>query len=108
MALVTITDDNFDQEVLKATLPVVVDYWASWCGPCLMAAPIIEELATQYDGKVKVGKCSVEENVVGPGKLGIQAIPTVVLFKGGKEIARQVGFAGKEGYEKLIQKGLES
>ena len=71
-----------------------------------MAAPVIEALAGQYEGKVKVGKISVEENQTQPGKYGVQAIPTVILFVGGKEVARQVGFAGKEGYEKLIKKGL--
>lgn len=107
MAAATITDDNFDGEVLQGNGPVIVDFWASWCGPCLMAAPIIEELATLYEGKVKIGKINVEENQQQQGKYGVMAIPTVILFKGGKEIARQVGFAGKEGYEKLIQKGLE-
>ena len=103
----TITDQNFESEVMKSSLPVVVDFWASWCGPCLMAAPVIEELATKYDGKVKVGKCSVEENQQEPARFGVMAIPTVILFKDGKEMARQVGFAGREGYEKLMEKGLE-
>jgi thioredoxin 1 len=103
MPVIVANDQSFEQEVLKSRLPVVVDFWASWCGPCLAAAPVIEELAAQYEGKVKVVKVSTEESQVQPGKYGVAAIPTVILFRDGKEVARQVGFAGKEGYEKLMR-----
>jgi len=99
----TFTDANFDTEVLKSDLPVLVDAWASWCGPCLMLAPIIEELAKELEGKVKVGKMNVDENPETPSKFGIMSIPTVILFKEGKEVGRQVGFGGKEVYLKLLE-----
>jgi thioredoxin 1 len=107
MTVLTLTDQNFETEVQKSSLPVMVDFWASWCGPCLLAAPIIDELAKTYEGKVKVGKVNVEENRSEPSKFGVMAIPTVILFKDGKEVARQVGFAGRAGYEMLIKKALE-
>lgn len=106
--MITLTDSNFDDEVLKLKLPILVDFWASWCGPCLMAGPVIEELAKEYKGKIKVGKLNVDENPKIAEKYGILSIPTVIIFKEGKEIKRQVGFVGKEGYKKLIEEILST
>lgn len=97
------TDQNFDSEVLKSDLPVLVDFWAPWCSPCLMLASTIEELAKEFESKVKVGKMNVDENPETPGKFAVMSIPTVILFKEGKEVGRQVGFGGKETYLKLLQ-----
>jgi thioredoxin 1 len=101
--MIELTDQNFENEVLRADLPVLVDFWAPWCRPCLIAGPVIEELAKEYEGKIKVGKLNVDENPKIAQKYGILSIPTVVIFKEGKEVKRQVGFPGKAGYEKLIK-----
>jgi len=100
--VIILTDQNFEAEVLKSDLPVLVDFWAPWCGPCQMAGPIIEELAAEYAGKVKVGKINIDENTQTPMKYGVMSIPTVMLFRAGQEVGKEVGFAGKEGYLKLI------
>ncbi|MFZ5366114.1 MAG: thioredoxin [Patescibacteria group bacterium] len=104
--MIELTDKTFEIEVLKSNLPVLVDFWAQWCGPCLMAAPVIEELAKEYEGKIKVGKLNVDENPKIAEKYGILSIPTVVVFRNGEEVKRQVGFPGREGYLKLIQEIL--
>jgi len=100
--MVTFTDQNFEQEVLQSKTPVLVDFWAPWCGPCQMVGPIIEEIAKEYEGKIKVGKMNVDENSQIPNKYSVMSIPTVVLFKDGKEVARKVGLESKENYIKLI------
>lgn len=100
--MLVITDENFDKEVLKLSLPVLVDFWAPWCGPCQMAGPVIEELAKEFEGKVKIGKMNVDENSQTPSQYGIMSIPTVIFFKDGKEFGRKIGFEGKEAYVKLI------
>ncbi|PJC27935.1 thioredoxin [Candidatus Shapirobacteria bacterium CG_4_9_14_0_2_um_filter_39_11] len=100
--MVILTDENFKKEVLEANLPVLVDFWAPWCGPCQTAGPVIEELAKEYEGKIKVGKLNVDENPKISEKYGILSIPTVIIFKNGEEVKRQVGFVGKEGYINLI------
>ncbi len=101
---VTITDENFEEEVVKSDIPVMVDFWAPWCGPCKMAGPVIEELAGEYKGKVKIGKLNVDDNQEQAAKFGVMSIPTVVVFEKGKEVDRKIGFAGKAGYEEVLKK----
>ena len=97
-----VTDANFEAEVLQATQPVVVDFWAEWCGPCRMIAPALEEIAKEMDGKVKITKLNVDENPGVAGKLGIRSIPTLMLFKDGKVAAQKVGAAPKGELTKWI------
>lgn len=84
MKPITFTDDNFETEVLKSNVPVLVDFWAVWCGPCKMIAPIVEELAAEYEGKVKIGKLDVDNNQQSAIKYGVRSIPTLLIFKDGK------------------------
>ncbi len=100
--MITFTDQNFEKEVLKSEKPVLVDFWAPWCGPCQMVSPLIEELAKEVEGKVKVGKLNVDENPQVAAKYGIMSIPTVIFFKEGKEVVRQIGLESKENYLKII------
>lgn len=97
-----LNDRNFESEVLKADRPVLVDFYADWCQPCRMATPVIEELAEEYSSKIKTSKLDVEESPQLAGKYGVMSIPTVIIFKDGKEVKRQVGFPGKAGYQQLI------
>ena len=101
------TDANFEESVLKADKPVLVDFFADWCGPCRMVAPVVEELAKTFEGKMIVGKVDVDANSGVASKYGVMSIPTVILFDRGKEIARQVGFGGKEIYEEMVKKVLK-
>ena len=96
MADVTITDQNFDPEVLKADKPVLVDFWAVWCGPCQMQGPIVEEVAKAMEGKAVVGKVNVDENPQSAGKYGVMSIPTLIIFKGGQPVKQMVGVQSKE------------
>lgn len=91
-AISHVTDANFDSEVVNSTKPVLVDFWASWCGPCKMLAPVLEDLAGEYAEKVKIVKLNVDENPQTPGKLGIMGIPTLVLYQGGKVKGKSVGY----------------
>ena len=106
MASIDIVDQNFDAQVLQNKLPVLVDFWAEWCGPCKMAGPGLDELSEVYKDKLLIVKLNVDQNPVNSQKYGIMSIPTTILFKNGKEIDRQVGFSGKEAYETLMKKGL--
>lgn len=106
MADVTLTDQNFTQEVEQSQTPVVVDFWAPWCGPCKIISPLIEELAKDYAGKVKVGKLNVDENPETASKYGVMSIPTVFVFKGGQPVKTLIGAQGKESYQKAIDEVL--
>ena len=90
------SDATFEQDVLKSALPVIVDFWAPWCGPCKMMAPIFEELAQEYVGKVTFVKLNTDDNMNTPGTLGIRGIPTLILFSAGAEVTRMVGFSPKQ------------
>jgi thioredoxin 1 len=90
-----VTDDSFESEVLKSDVPVLVDYWAEWCGPCKAIAPLLDDIAREYTGKIKVAKVNVDENQQTPQKYGIRGIPTLMLFKGGNIEATKVGALSK-------------
>ena len=100
------TDGNFDSEVVKSGVPVLVDFWAEWCGPCRLMGPILDEIAPAYAGKLKIGKVNVDENQDTPSKFGIMNIPTMILFKNGKEAERIVGAMSKADLQKKIDKAL--
>ena len=102
--IVTLTEANFDQEVLKSTTPVLVDFWAEWCGPCKMIAPILDELASEYDGKVKVGKVNIDENQSIATEYGIRAIPTMLIFKDGEVAEQVVGLRSKRDLKANLDK----
>ncbi len=104
--IVNAVDADFEQEVLQAEGPVLVDFWAPWCGPCKMLAPILDELAADYAGKVKVVKVNVDENKESAGRFGVMSIPTMILFKGGKDAATMVGFQSKEQLKDKIEEQL--
>lgn len=106
MADQTFTDKDFEEKVLKSTTPVVVDFWAPWCGPCKMVSPIIEELAEEYKDKVVIGKMNVDENQIPSSQFGVMSIPTVMIFKNGKPVQSMVGAQGKQTYKTEIEKAL--
>lgn len=101
-----VTDDAFEESILKNTLPTLVDFWAPWCGPCRMVAPLVEELADSYDGKVDFYKLNTDENPLTPTKYGIRGIPTLIVFKGGTEVGRIVGFRPKNELQQALDKSL--
>ncbi len=108
MADTIFTDQNFQEEVLQSKMPVVVDFWASWCQPCRIVSPIIEELAKEYEGKVKVGKLNVDENPQNASKYGIMSIPSILFFKGGQPVKTMIGAQSKESYKSGIEEVLGS
>ena len=108
MAITTLTDDTFEQEVLKSDVPVLVDFWAEWCQPCKMVGPIVEEMAQAYEGKIKVGKMNVDENNQTAGSFGIMSIPTIMIFKKGQPVKSLVGAQGKAEYKRAIDEAIAS
>lgn len=107
MALTHFTDANFAKEVLESDLPVLVDYWAPWCGPCRMVGPIIEDLAKEYDTRIKIGKINIDENPQTPTKYGVMSIPTLMFFKKGKVASQVVGALTKPELKKKIEEALK-
>ena len=106
MTVVTITDDNFDEEVSSSQTPVLVDYWATWCGPCKIVSPIVEEVATEFEGKLKVGKLDVDANQASAAKQNVMSIPTLLIFKEGQVVAQQVGALSKRKLTEFIETHL--
>ena len=104
--VLTLSDDNFEAEVIQSSVPVLVDFWATWCAPCKAIAPTIDAIAAEYEGKVKVGKVNVDESQATPSKYGVRGIPTVILFKDGKVLDQVVGAVPKSQLEALINKAL--
>ena len=101
-----VTDDSFDEEVIKSSQPVLVDYWAEWCGPCKMIAPILDEIAAEYAGRLKVAKLNIDDNQNIPAKFGIRGIPTLMLFKNGNVEATKVGALSKSQLTAFIDSNL--
>lgn len=104
--VIQFSDDSFENEVLKSSTPVLVDFWASWCAPCKAISPVIDGLADEYEGKVKIGKLNVDENPATPGQFGVRGIPTLILFKDGQVVDQVVGAVPKNQLEGLIKKAL--
>lgn len=104
--MVDVTDATFQQEVLQSAVPVLVDFWAPWCGPCRVVSPIIDELAKEYEGKILVAKVNVDDNSQTASQYGIMSIPTIYIFKSGKPIKSMVGAQGKESFKKAIDEAL--
>lgn len=104
--VVQLTDDSFETDVTNSSTPVLVDFWASWCAPCKAISPVVDSLAEEYEGKVKIAKLNVDENPATPGKFGVRGIPTLILFKDGKVVDQVVGAVPKNQLEGLIKKAL--
>ena len=106
--IVHITDDTFENEVLQSQTPVLVDYWAEWCGPCKMIAPALEEIAQELDGKVTVAKLNIDDNPETPGRYGVRGIPTMLLFRGGQPVAQKVGAAPRSQIQQWLEANLDA
>jgi thioredoxin 1 len=104
--IVTVAADNFDREVKKSEVPVMVDFWAEWCGPCRMVAPTLEQIAEEMDGKVRIAKLNVDDNQELAFQYGVQSIPTFILFKGGQVADRMMGAVPKAAFQNFIQRNL--
>lgn len=104
--IVILTNDNFKEEVMHSDLPVLIDFWATWCGPCRMVAPIIDQLATEYNGRIKVGKINVDEQVNLASTYKVMSIPTIILIKNGQIIEKMIGVRSKSDLENLINKSI--
>ena len=103
MSVLTITSENFDAQVLQSSKPVLVDFWASWCGPCRMLAPVVEELAQEHEADLTVGKVNVDEQPMLAARYGISSIPTLILFRNGKPVSTSVGVRPKSSLEALLK-----
>ena len=106
MTTVKVTDTSFEDEVLSSDVPVLVDFWAEWCGPCKMIGPALEELSTEYEGKIKIAKVNVDENPGIPGKLGVRGIPALFMFKNGEVISNRTGAAPKASLKGWIDESV--
>ncbi|CAG1066491.1 Thioredoxin 1 [uncultured bacterium] len=104
--IINVTDSTFESLVLKSDMPALVDFWASWCAPCRAIAPIVDEMAQEYTGKLRVVKVNVDDNPATPGKYGVRGIPTLILFKGGKVVDQLVGAVPRNQIKELIEKGF--
>ncbi len=104
--IVYVTDSSFEEDVVKSGAPVLVDFWADWCGPCKMIAPVLEDIAVEFDGRVKVAKLNIDENPTTPPKFGIRGIPTLMLFKDGNVEATKVGAVSKSQLAAFLEENL--
>jgi len=105
-AIIEINDSNFESEVANSDVPVLIDFWAPWCGPCKAIAPMVEEISSSYEGRIKVGKLNVDENQSTTMKFGIRSIPTLIMFKGGEAVDQIIGAVPKGEIERVVEKSL--
>lgn len=105
-SIIQVSDDSFDEEVIKSSIPVLVDYWAEWCGPCKMIAPILDEIVSDYAGKIKVAKLNIDDNTKTPPMFGIRGIPTLMIFKDGEVEATKVGAVSKSQLTAFIDQNI--